>query len=201
MKKIALALASALVLAAGSADAATFVFTGQNSQGSVSGSFTTSDVDDVIGGHFYVQSVQIDHLTYSGSIMQPVYNPKTGQFSIVPTPYSINESNLTLSPLSYWQGYYNPVTTNFKGFRDGGAVEYVYLENNGFTLSFDDFNARAMVFVAPNNGSINFWENEVTISQLTSAVPEPATWTMMILGFGAVSAAVRRRRQAPLALA
>jgi PEP-CTERM motif len=28
----------------------------------------------------------------------------------------------------------------------------------------------------------------------TAAVPEPATWMMMILGFGFVGAAVRRRR-------
>ena len=36
-----------------------------------------------------------------------------------------------------------------------------------------------------------------------SAVPEPATWAMMILGFGAAGAAMRnnRRRQAALAVA
>ena len=34
------------------------------------------------------------------------------------------------------------------------------------------------------------------VSQLTGAVavPEPATWTMMILGFGAVGSMLRRRR-------
>jgi hypothetical protein len=30
---------------------------------------------------------------------------------------------------------------------------------------------------------------------LTPSVPEPGTWAMMILGFGAVGAAVRRRRK------
>lgn len=34
-----------------------------------------------------------------------------------------------------------------------------------------------------------------------AAVPEPATWGMMILGFGAIGAAMRRRRQAPARLA
>ncbi len=33
----------------------------------------------------------------------------------------------------------------------------------------------------------------------TSAVPEPATWAMMIAGFGVVGGAVRRRRPAALA--
>ena len=32
-------------------------------------------------------------------------------------------------------------------------------------------------------------------------VPEPATWAMMIMGFGAIGGAMRRRRAAPLALA
>ncbi len=36
---------------------------------------------------------------------------------------------------------------------------------------------------------------------IISAVPEPATWAMMILGFFAVGAAVRRRRQADVACA
>jgi hypothetical protein len=34
------------------------------------------------------------------------------------------------------------------------------------------------------------------LSESISAVPEPATWAMMFLGFGAVGAAVRRRRKA-----
>lgn len=33
-----------------------------------------------------------------------------------------------------------------------------------------------------------------TVSALHAAVPEPATWAMMILGFGAIGAVVRRRR-------
>lgn len=32
-------------------------------------------------------------------------------------------------------------------------------------------------------------------NQITSAVPEPATWMMMILGVGAIGGALRRRRQ------
>ena len=32
---------------------------------------------------------------------------------------------------------------------------------------------------------------------IPSAVPEPATWAMMIVGFGLAGAAMRRRREAP----
>jgi hypothetical protein len=34
----------------------------------------------------------------------------------------------------------------------------------------------------------------LTISNLRSAVPEPSTWAMMLLGFGAIGASMRRRR-------
>jgi hypothetical protein len=34
-----------------------------------------------------------------------------------------------------------------------------------------------------------------------ASVPEPATWGMMILGFGGVGAVIRRRRAAPVAVA
>ena len=35
--------------------------------------------------------------------------------------------------------------------------------------------------------------------QLQAGVPEPETWTMMILGFGGIGAALRRRRSVTLA--
>lgn len=35
----------------------------------------------------------------------------------------------------------------------------------------------------------------VSLTQMQTGVPEPATWAFMILGFGGVGAAVRRRRQ------
>ena len=43
------------------------------------------------------------------------------------------------------------------------------------------------------SGSPNFAVDTIIFSQ--SAVPEPATWAMMLLGFGAVGTALRRRRK------
>lgn len=55
-------------------------------------------------------------------------------------------------------------------------------------------------FVAQESGVLNlgyfdsnFEDNAGTISFGISAVPEPATWAFMILGFGAVGATMRRR--------
>jgi hypothetical protein len=41
----------------------------------------------------------------------------------------------------------------------------------------------------------------LTVSLASAAVPEPATWAMMMLGFGAMGAALRSRRQARVAFA
>ena len=41
--------------------------------------------------------------------------------------------------------------------------------------------------------------NVTTFSATTTAVPEPATWALMLLGFGGIGMAMRRRRQPVLA--
>ena len=40
-----------------------------------------------------------------------------------------------------------------------------------------------------------------TLSFGTAAVPEPATWALMLLGFGALGVSMRRRRQGVLSAA
>ena len=41
----------------------------------------------------------------------------------------------------------------------------------------------------------------VTIGRNNAAVPEPSTWAMMLMGFGAAGAAMRRSRRRTTALA
>lgn len=43
--------------------------------------------------------------------------------------------------------------------------------------------------------------NSMEIDDLATAVPEPATWAMMIAGFGAVGFSMRRRRKSAIGLA
>lgn len=48
------------------------------------------------------------------------------------------------------------------------------------------------------NGAIrmNNFDAQAHINEMRAAVPEPATWAMMILGFGAIGAVIRRKRSA-----
>ena len=43
----------------------------------------------------------------------------------------------------------------------------------------------------------DFALDDISFNQVESGVPEPATWAMMILGFGLIGAGLRRRRMAP----
>jgi hypothetical protein len=51
-----------------------------------------------------------------------------------------------------------------------------------------------------NQGFFNMGVDNVSVLATTGAVPEPATWAMMLMGFGAVGFAMRRRKQTELTL-
>lgn len=56
-------------------------------------------------------------------------------------------------------------------------------------------------WTAPANGSLQLLYSANSQSQLIAAVPEPATWAMMLGGFGVIGAAARRRKAAARVLA
>ena len=53
-------------------------------------------------------------------------------------------------------------------------------------------------FMYTQAGTQGFWQT-TAFGDLPSAVPEPATWAMMITGFGLAGTAIRRRRQTLIA--
>ena len=63
------------------------------------------------------------------------------------------------------------------------------------TLSATGFDSTPGLFRFSTQGGGNL----VTFSATTTAVPEPATWALMLLGFGGIGMAMRRRRRPALA--
>lgn len=57
-------------------------------------------------------------------------------------------------------------------------------------------NLTSNVWTAPENGHLKLLYSNTSQSQLIAAVPEPATWAMMIAGFGLVGGMLRRRKNA-----
>ncbi|MBB3695261.1 PEPxxWA-CTERM sorting domain-containing protein [Sphingomonas sp. BK580] len=58
------------------------------------------------------------------------------------------------------------------------------------TIRFPDL--QLISLIPQNGGDINF--TGFSFDSTTAAVPEPATWLMMIVGFGGIGAAMRRKR-------
>jgi hypothetical protein len=75
---------------------------------------------------------------------------------------------------------------------ENGVVEFNFAELAGF----DGLTTAAgYVFASGLTADTDIYR----ISFSTAAIPEPATWAMMILGFGVTGALIRRRRTSPAA--
>lgn len=97
-----------------------------------------------------------------------------------------------------------PGTTLYETLLQGTVTG---VNNGGVFVNFDNtpllFNSSA--------GQFTFTINDVSVSsnsatqfisaQIQAAVPEPGTWAMMLIGFGAIGYAMRRRRKPLLQLA
>ncbi|WP_445191235.1 PEPxxWA-CTERM sorting domain-containing protein [Sphingomonas sp. Tas61C01] len=133
-------------------------------------------------------------------------------------------SNATLVPLSSFSAvaggltytFTTPISffvnrdDNFAGFVDSpltkGFVRFIGTSPTGFT-SYDGVSTlaptAATFYTDVNTGTFNTDRGDVFVSSATgltlsatiAAVPEPATWAMMLVGFGMMGAAMRYRRR------
>ena len=91
---------------------------------------------------------------------------------------------------------FNGITQDW-AFNDG----FPHTKLRFFNLSGDVVDSintlGSLTIVIDRNNSVDFYGFDYAqLSDVKAVVPEPATWAMMIIGFGAVGTAVRRRRQA-----
>ena len=176
MRKLLLGVVGATALAVGSAAGA--VVTVDSSTTVVSGPATVADTTTIgfteasLSSPTFIETVAFT-------------NTLAGLYSITLTTSS-PDVDFTSAFLAGLGGPYNLVEID-----DDGTNEFWRLANpvtlgaSTYTLTINGDNSGA--------GSLG---GSITIRQ---AVPEPATWAMMLLGFGAVGFAMRRRRAPVLA--
>jgi hypothetical protein len=178
MRKLVLGLVGASALAIGSAAGA--VVTVDSSTTVYSGPTTVADTTTI--GF-------TEAMLSSPTFMETVVftNTLAGLYSITLTTSS-PDVDFTSAFLAGLGGPYNLVEID-----DDGTNEFwrlanpVTLDASTYTLSINGNNSGA--------GSLG---GSITIRQ-ANAVPEPATWAMMLIGFGAVGFAMRRRQKPVLA--
>jgi hypothetical protein len=126
-------------------------------------------------------------------------------FSIVGTTVTGSTPTLTFSPdfafhLLAGSSYYFGIISDSAldvGTINTGAIT---LTQNGLTATGSNSNYNnfaSPAFVGLAGASINL----VLLGTQTGAVPEPATWMMMLIGFGAIGWSVRRGRKSAQGLA
>lgn len=205
--KSSLALAAACALWAGSAQAATYDL---NLTGIATNGFYSSQ--DVGATHYDQWVLVLDGLSdangFSVEVGDTINTIVTlNQLFTVPSSVSLTSFGLILG------GAFPGGDTEVSGgieFYDGATL----VKSGASSTSTSGQLADSVVFFPPDNGAFTFdsFRSSFTITTLASpaqltyalatyslnspavAVPEPAAWALMIMGFGGVGALMRRRR-------
>lgn len=96
-------------------------------------------------------------------------------------------------PIDYYTGHLTFTVTGANGTHLDLAPETFNLNGNSTTV-LGAADLRQCPGADPTSGSCSTGPVGFALSQ-TSAVPEPATWAIMLMGFGGLGAMLRQRRQ------
>ena len=143
------------------------------------------------------------------AITGPAYTPTTSTFSYADTGLTNPTFTETVTFNNTLAGIYDlalstsntaiDFTRAFLVTESGGEFDLVKLYDEGGALEFwgvSNLNFQPGNFtlnVTGNNRGAGTLDGSVTVVNQIAAVPEPATWALFILGFGAIGSALRRR--------
>jgi hypothetical protein len=192
---LATAVSGLALLAAGSANAVTYLL--QYSDAFGTGSFGTVNVTGGPTDLHFVVSLISDKIIDTGSHYAFSMNLGGSGFALVgpaTTDFTLSTGTSSNSPFTGFDLALNCIACG-----PGASKPW------GSSLTFDITGANLSVKAAnPYNGHTIYFATDVVGAQgLTGAigggavvVPEPASWGLMILGFGGIGAAMRTRRRA-----
>lgn len=136
--------------------------------------------------------------TLSDIVLGPVSGPTTEGIDLGNFLFSFTANSVTYT--DGYDGAYNTVPqSGFNGFvltfTGAPKITSVSLDPSSQQTPVLTFDANQILL--DFNGGVQVVGQTVTVDVSTSAVPEPATWAVMLVGFGGLGAAMRvtRRRR------
>jgi hypothetical protein len=127
--------------------------------------------------------------------------------------FSVAELNTITNDAGHAFGLSTIGLADIKNGGSGGIVDFSFTHANGTvdttsvtlltgiaglqTFSFNESNLTSVTF----NSTTNVQFDNVGVSTMTAAVPEPSTWAMMILGFVGLGFMAYRRKSKPVLMA
>jgi hypothetical protein len=124
----------------------------------------------------------------------------TLDFDTPTTTYSLTGLDLTVFNAS-WSTSNSGIVTDGSNLVIGGdpfGVDGIGGSGNDFFFEFDPTSTdQSSTVFYQIDGILGFFEDDVTIKQVESAtaVPEAATWAMMLVGFAGIGFAMRQTRR------
>ncbi|MDP1027068.1 PEPxxWA-CTERM sorting domain-containing protein [Sphingomonas sp. KR1UV-12] len=183
MKKFALAASAALIALSAATPAMAarmFTLTATGSSFNIDATLTTTDSSDNVG---YSNNTGYLITGITGTV-KPAGNGNNVQtingLSAVGT-YPVDGVVSNDNILKTTAPYFDLAGVSFTTAQGGSP----------FNLYYDG----GYLFIRGRNQNNTGSFTSVTISEITAAVPEPATWAMMLVGFGMVAGAARYRRR------
>lgn len=202
-KHLAGLAASVLVLgAAGAANATTYLLQYSNAFGS--GDFGTVDVTGTSTDLHFVIDVTPNFVVDTGQHFAVSMNLSGTGFALVGAPagFTLSTGSISSSPFSGFNVGLNcdlPACGNGGGLPHPASPLTFDITGTGLgVLNADDFNGHPINFAVDIVSAGTSGATGVVGGGLgTPGVPEPATWGLMLLGFGGMGAMLRsnRRRQ------
>lgn len=188
------ALAASLICGGTSVQAADFIFTFGSDLNDPNVSLSSAVPGTVTGR---ILGLADDGTSSAQSVLIDTYSPDG---TVVPVD----------AMLWFWP--YQDSANSFT-VENGEIVSAIFQRSSEFSPSFDRLYINVPIYGIDgtnyasigSNGSTSIWNNlglqGITFTRIDTAVPEPATWALMLLGFGAVGFALRRGRKLALSRA
>lgn len=199
----ALALATALLATSGAASAATTITFEDQTTGAKPNGYTVGGVtfNDAFGNDLQIVTAAESNGTKGLAIFGDDQSYLGMLFSNVSTDLSLAFGNDEVCVTGNCP--YNADRAILRLFLNGAEVAstFVLFNQNNIAdqrigINGVSFNVATLTYGNSNLQAGNLIEvvDDITFSAI-SAVPEPSTWAMMLVGFGAIGASMRRRRR------